>query len=137
MHFSKNTIKLRLRFFNAYPDCELHTLIHTLPIETKLHYLGLSSENAEFLAPLLSSQHLVMRFLGGKCKLRDVISTLISLNLTHPNAPPMTSLLLDLLGVALVRFGLNAGCMEVLLLCYVEFFLQKSFIMGICRKTSA
>ena len=32
--------------------CELHTLIYTFPFETKLQYLGLSLENAEFLAPL-------------------------------------------------------------------------------------
>ena len=32
--------------------CELHTLIHTLPIEIPLQYLGASLENEEFLAPL-------------------------------------------------------------------------------------
>ena len=35
-----------------------------------------------------------------KCELRDVISTLVPLNLTHPNAPLLVSLL-DLLGIDL------------------------------------
>ena len=33
-------------------ECGLHTLIHTFLFETKLQYLGLSLENAEFLSPL-------------------------------------------------------------------------------------
>ena len=44
----------------------LHTLIHTFALETKLQYIGLNQENAEFLAPLLISQVLVLRFLVGK-----------------------------------------------------------------------
>ncbi len=36
----------------AFQKCRLHTLIHTFHLETKLQYLGLSLENAEFLAPL-------------------------------------------------------------------------------------
>ena len=47
-------------------ECRLHTLIHTFPFETKLQYLGLNWENAEFFAPLFSSQHPVLRFLVGK-----------------------------------------------------------------------
>ena len=58
-------------------DLALHTLMHTLPVETRLQYIGLSSENAEFLAPLFSSQHSVLNFPVGKCGLRDVISSLL------------------------------------------------------------
>ena len=41
----------------------------------KLPYLGLNLENAESLAPLFSSQHLVWDLWWGKCELRDVIYT--------------------------------------------------------------
>ncbi len=44
----------------------LHTLIHTFAIWNETQYLGLSLENAEFLAPLFSFQHLVLRPLVGK-----------------------------------------------------------------------
>ncbi len=44
--------------------CALHTLIHTFPLENKLQYLGLNLENAEFLAPLSSFQHLGLKFQG-------------------------------------------------------------------------
>ena len=47
--------------------------MHTFPPETKLQYLGLNLVNAEFLAPLFSSQHLVPEQILGKCELRDVI----------------------------------------------------------------
>jgi hypothetical protein len=31
---------------SLFYEFESHTLIHTLPLETKLHYLGFSSESA-------------------------------------------------------------------------------------------
>ena len=53
-----------LSFMLRY-ECALHTLIYTLPFETKLQYLGLSLETAEFLAPLFF-QHFVLRLLVRK-----------------------------------------------------------------------
>jgi hypothetical protein len=47
----------------------------TFAFETKLQHLGLNLENAEFLAPLFSFQHLGLSFRRGKCELRDVIHT--------------------------------------------------------------
>jgi hypothetical protein len=44
--------------------------------ETKLQYLDLNQEIAEFLAPLFSFQHLVLILYWKKCELRDVIFTL-------------------------------------------------------------
>ena len=38
----------------------------TFALKAKLQYLGLNLENAEFLAPLFSFQHLVLRPLVGK-----------------------------------------------------------------------
>ena len=54
-------------------NCRLHALIHTPHLESNLQYLGSSLENAEFLAPLFSSQYLVLRSLRRKCELRDDI----------------------------------------------------------------
>jgi hypothetical protein len=65
-------------------ECGLHTLIHTFAFETQLQYLGLNSENAEFLAPLSFSQDLVPDFLGEKCELRDVIASSLP-SLLHPS----------------------------------------------------
>jgi len=53
----------------------LHTLIHTFALGAKLQYFGLNEENAEFLAPLFISQHLVPDPISAKCELRDVIHT--------------------------------------------------------------
>jgi hypothetical protein len=47
--------------------------------------------------------YLVPSSIPAECELRDVISTLVPLNLTHPNTP-LLSTLFDLLGVYLVRF---------------------------------
>ena len=47
-------------------DCALHTLIHTFAFWNETQYLGLGLENAEFLVPLFSSQHLGLRPLVGK-----------------------------------------------------------------------
>jgi hypothetical protein len=41
-------------------------ILHTFALEISLQYFGASLENAEFLALLFSSQHLVLRFLGWK-----------------------------------------------------------------------
>ena len=49
----------------CFGKCELHTLIHTFAFETKPQYLGLSLENAEFLAPLfllLIRQYLTWKY---------------------------------------------------------------------------
>ena len=57
-------------------------ILHTFPFKTKLQYLGLSLENAEFLAPLFSSQHPVLSSQRGKCELRDVMYTLAVIELS-------------------------------------------------------
>ena len=62
-----------LLYILAKLECGLHTLIHTFAFEKKPQYLGLDQENAEFLAPIFSSQHFVPQKIGTKCELRDVI----------------------------------------------------------------
>ena len=41
-------------------------ILHTFHLETKLQYLGLNEENAESLAQLYASQHIVLRFMVEK-----------------------------------------------------------------------
>jgi len=77
-----------------YQNFKLHTLIPTFASESKLQYLGIWQENAESLAPLFSSQHLVPEQIPEKCKLRDVI---VSLALTHSNR--LVASPLDFLGM--------------------------------------
>ena len=51
-----------------------HTLIHTLPLETKLQHLGLNLEYAEFLAPLFFFSTSGAEVPGGQ-SVKDVIQT--------------------------------------------------------------
>ena len=59
-----------VKVFRSLSKSALHTLIPTLPLKTNLQYLGLSLENAEFLAPLFSFQHLELRPLVGKVRIK-------------------------------------------------------------------
>jgi len=59
----------------------LHTLIYTFRLEPNIQYLGLNQENAESLAPLFSSQHILPEQILGKYALRDVISSFVVIEL--------------------------------------------------------
>jgi hypothetical protein len=69
-------------FLLARLDVTYHTLIYTFTFNTKLQYIGLIQENAESLAPLFYSRHLVPERILGKCELRDAIfrSCLVEFN---------------------------------------------------------